>query len=183
MSKFLYHFIIVTCIIYFVGCAGGRGNIKMENLKYPASMSAFLYGTDNEILAKNKELEIVESFEYKKIFWSILYNAVSLSNDKDIADAINKKIEESDGGGIINLSVTSSGCALNDLFYWTFLHLLPITPGCVDVTVTGEIVKLSMKKSSSLTSPLPYKSTVINNFIPKDKIEEVISKTVLNDLK
>ena len=135
----------VLFILFFTaiaGCTGGRGNIKLETLEYPASLSSALYGEDFVILTGDDELIVVDDFFYEKRFWSVLYSGVLLNGDKDIAEAINKGIDEAQGDGMINMTVTSSQCFMNLPSYLFFLHVLPITPGCVNVTVEGQIVKV-----------------------------------------
>ncbi len=142
MCNRLILFISITCTLVFTGCTFHSGNITFNNLKYPVSMSPFLYGQNNEILAKNKDLTVLDSFRYKTTKWVILYGAIPFSSykvtDKDIVDAINKKIEEVGGEGIIELSVTYSQ-PTNDFFM--FINFLPVFPSWTTLTVEGNIVR------------------------------------------
>lgn len=52
------------------------------------------------------------------------------------------------GEAIINLSVTvSEGCALLNSF--PVLNVLPIWPGCVPITIEGEIVRSRQKPTTT----------------------------------
>ena len=126
------------------GCAGARGNVRFDSLEYPASMSGYLYGPDDRTLSP-LSLQVVSEFEHGGRMWGVLYSWVPLTRSLDVSDAINREIEQAGGEGVINLSVTTDGCAIN---YIPALSLLPIWPGCADVTVAGEIVR---RKSSRPT--------------------------------
>jgi hypothetical protein len=126
-----------------IGCASASGNINMDTLEYPASMSPSLYGSDSEILTVGQELTVVEDFEYEQGIWSILYGSVSLSSSRAIAKAMNKSIKEARGDGLVNLSIESDSSVTNYIGWVTWLAILPITPGCANVTVKGQIVRVS----------------------------------------
>lgn len=141
MRKYLV--LLALSTIFLAGCAGARGVIELNSLAYPVSMSAYLYDQNNNIVAKEQALAVVDKFTYRKTAWGILWTLVPLSDDRDIADAINEKLKETGGDGIINLSLTAEECGFN-IFSTTFLlSVLPFWPGCVNVTVEGEIVRLS----------------------------------------
>lgn len=173
MRKYL-SFTLLACLLFIaIGCGGGgRGSLTFDGLKHPASMSAFLYDKDNKTAAKDKELTVLDKFSYEKKFWGLLYSTIPLSSDKDVVEAINKKVEEAGGDGIINLSVTASNCAFNS---FPILSLLPIMPGCVNAVVEGEIVKLKARGSSQLDVPNDLSTSSMVQFIPKGNIGEAIT--------
>jgi len=132
--------IISFAIILFTSncVGGGGGSIQFKNLKYRGSMSAYLFDNNNNILVKGKELEVVSKFNFKKKYYSIIWNAIDVSGSEDVINAMNSQIKSVNGDGIINISVVSSDCWLNG---WPVLGLTPIWPGCVNVAFAGEIVK------------------------------------------
>jgi len=101
-------------------------------------MSPYLFGENNEILAKGKDLDVVQPFKYKKRVYSILWTIIPLSGDSDITEEMNKKIAEAKGEAMINVSVESAACALNLV---PVISLVPLWVGCANITIEGEIVK------------------------------------------
>lgn len=168
--------IVIWCLCLLAGCAGGRGKITFDNLKYPASMSAFIYGDGNEMLSKG-DLRVLDTFRYEKRFWGIFWSGIPLSSEKGIAEAINRKVEDAGGEGVINLAVTTSTCGINSL---PLLSFLPVLPGCVNVKVEGEIVKTKTKGSSYIAPNHSEGLSYINidEFVPKGKIGEAIAKNL-----
>lgn len=144
MKRTLYLLIIsLFCLPFVTGCAGTRNAMTLENLEYPVSMSPVLYGPNNEVLVKGKELSTLGSFSYDKTFWGTGWSFIALSDDSDVASEINGKIKEKGGDGLINLRATSKGCIIN---YVPFLNWIPIWPACTNSTITGEVVKAKMEK-------------------------------------
>ena len=130
---------IAIFIISTINCAGSRGSIKFSELKYPASMSGYLYNNKKETLVKGDKLKVVQNFSYQKTFWSILYSYKSLSDEEEIVMALNEAIKDNNGYGVINLSAEMRACKINSI---PVLSVLPIWPGCADITLKGEIVKV-----------------------------------------
>jgi len=127
-----FSFVMTSCI------AGSRGHIGLDDLKYPASMSAYLYGPDREILTKDKVQKVIKKFYYEKNSWNILYTIISLSNNSDVVKEINREIMESGGDGIVSVEVSSQDGITNSI---PLLNLLPIWPTYSKITVEGDIVK------------------------------------------
>lgn len=180
MCSNLKYLLLLVMMPFSVGCAGAKGNMTFDDLKYPASMSAFIYGNNNETLVKGDNLDVVGDFKYEKKFWGILYSMVPLSSDKDIVEAINRKIDEAGGEGLINLSVTAENCAFNS---FPLLSLLPIMPGCLNVTIEGEIVKAKQKKTSLNNTRKPSNGVsdyLLFSFVPKDMVGDALSKLDVN---
>lgn len=158
-------FLLVSALAFLAGCgAGAWARLDFDDVKYPLSMSAYLYDSDYKVVAKDKELEVVAPFEYSKRFWGLFYSIIPLSNDKEIVAAINREVDKVGGDGIINLSVTASNCKFNS---FPIISAVPVMPGCVDSVVMGEIVKLK-EKAIVRTSPTA-------NYIPKKKIGKALS--------
>jgi hypothetical protein len=120
-----------------IGCAGGRGDVRFDSLRYPVSMSGYVYGPKNRALSP-RSLEVVSEFEHEGRLWGVLFSWLPVSGDLDLSDEINNDVEAAGGEGVINLSVKSEGCVLN---YIPGLSLIPMWPGCADVTVAGQVVK------------------------------------------
>lgn len=128
---------IVFCIA--IGCAGSHVNLKFDNLRYPCSTSAFLYGPHDEILIKDDQLETISKFRYQQTFWGIGWSFIPLSTEDELVSKMNSEIESVKADGMINLTIISEQSAINSI---PILNLLPLWPGATNVTVEGEIVKL-----------------------------------------
>lgn len=136
----------VFCSLFFLsvlfGCAGAGDVFYFQELKHPTSMSAYLYGPDKKVVAKGKGLKTIADFKYEKRVWGIMYTFVTLSEDinADLTNKINGAVTNADGDGMINVAITfKESCGISRV---PIINLLPFWPGCVDVLVSGEVVKL-----------------------------------------
>lgn len=129
----------LSLVFILIGdCSGGRANLRLSELRYPVSLSGFLFGERGEILGKGSKLRVVRIFKYEKSYWNIGYSFLGFSDESAFDHYINKEIEIAGGDGVINLKVTSTGCLINSTPCLTFL---PVWPGCTVVKIRGEIVK------------------------------------------
>lgn len=135
--------IIFMALFIMASCSGGKGKVRMDSLKYPVSNTAFLYGEQYEVLHRGAELEVVGKFRQVTRLWSTLWGYLKISGTKEVGDSINVKVARARGEGVVNLSVRSSSCGLNDFYQytWNILNIIPIMPGCVKVTLKGDIVR------------------------------------------
>jgi hypothetical protein len=128
--------IILGC--YPIGAGFSRGKIQFDDLQYPASMSPYLYGPREEILAESKDLVVIKKFRFEKNSWNLMYGLISLANNNDIAERINHEISLSGGDGILNVEITTKNGIMNYIY---ILNLLPLWPTYTKLTVEGDIVK------------------------------------------
>ena len=119
------------------GCAGGRGDVLFDSLEYPASMSGYLHGANGRPVSP-ESLKVVGEFKENTRLYGIGFSWVPITGTVDVSKAMNREIAAVDGEGVINLKVSSDGCMMN---YMPVLSLLPLWPGCADVTIEGQIVK------------------------------------------
>jgi len=162
--------VILSISYFFPGCSSTRASLKFESLKYPASMSAFLYDQNDQVAMKGEQLISLFSFKLKKTFWAIGYGLIPLSSEGAISDSLNSLVEKHKGDGIINLSVTIDQGVVNKL-YSVFLFipsLIPVFPSSANITITGDIVKLLPSESSS------YFNKDNNVFIAKSDINKYL---------
>lgn len=137
--RVLHRIIILLFILPWFGCAGSSVKMPLAGVRYPVSLSGYLFGPRKEILGKGQRLQVVREFNYTKSFWGIGYTLISLSDETDFDRFLNRKIEEAEGDGVINLKLSSSGCYINST---PCLNILPMWPGCTRVKIQGEIVRL-----------------------------------------
>ncbi len=128
--------LILTALLS--SCAGSKAVIKLEDLKYPASMSAYIYNSQGKILSVGSGLNKIGNWKFKKKFWSIGYSYLDLSGDSEVAESMNAAIREANGTGIVNFKAESERCGYS---YIPIFPILPVFPECIDVKFEGDIVK------------------------------------------
>ena len=94
-EKFHLSFSIVTMLISLSAyTVGARGHLKFSEAKDPISLSPALYDQYDNVLIKDKQLNVVGKFKYEKRFWGLMYSWVRISESKDVDEAINDAIEK-----------------------------------------------------------------------------------------
>ena len=136
----LLFFAMMTLTVSSCGISGCR--INFDDLKYPASMSGYLYGPTGESIGHGTGLTPIQDFEHTANLCSIFYVFVPLTRSSEIIEQMNKKIESAGGDGMTDVSVSSDYSNLTSVL---FLNLLPFWPGCSKVTVKGTIVRLERR--------------------------------------
>lgn len=167
-------------ILVISGCSASKGTIRFDTLEYPASMSAFLFDQNQNIVMKGRDLETLSTFEFKKHYWSLIYGLVPLNKpEAEICNYLNEVIEKDLGDGIINLSITiEHGIAEKITSFVMFIpNLLPIVPSSTQITVTGEVVKLKDDSQNQY----PQLDELNDNFIPKENIKTEVHETLNQD--
>ncbi|MCA9589896.1 MAG: hypothetical protein KC657_31545 [Myxococcales bacterium] len=121
------------------GCAGARTNVVAPNAAYPISMSQGVRDADGRLVARDR-LTKLASLESRATAWSMLYSYVPLTPETDISDVVNAQVKAAGGDAVLNLRVMAGNCATQ----WFFgLNVLPFWPGCLNVRVEGDIVKVT----------------------------------------
>jgi hypothetical protein len=121
------------------GCAGARVEVTAARARYPISMSSVVRDGAGTLLA-GSAFERVGELVVQKTLVGILYGRVMPIATCDISDDVNAQVGAAGGEAVLGLEVTVSGsCAfLNEV---PVVVALPIWPGCVPITITGEIVR------------------------------------------
>ncbi len=130
--------VLLALALPAASCAGGRGELIFDNLDHPASASGYLRDADGRILGQ-EEVDMVGHVRHKHRFYGMVWGLVGLERTHDASGPINQQVGELRGDGVVNLTVTSKGCFLN---YFPILSALPFWPGCVDVVVEGDVVRV-----------------------------------------
>jgi len=128
---------LVWLVLSATACAGARGSLSFDKLQYPVSSSAALYTTEERQVSGN-QLEELGQIHVTERLWSTFWSAIPLHGTRDVSAPINTQIAQAGGEGAVGLSVTAANCGTN---YVELLNWLPIYPGCVLVTVRGQIVR------------------------------------------
>jgi len=175
LKRFVISAILGYSILQISGCSSSKGALSFSALKYPTSMSAFLYDQNHNVVMKGKELEFLHSFDFKKTYWNLAYGSIPLTKGESISDTLNAIVEKYKGDGIINLTITIEQGVVNKIYSF-FMYLpsyIPILPSSASITVSGEVVKLKNPASSYL-----FNENFKDVFIPKENISLKINEAI-----
>lgn len=133
--------IIFLCIIALslISCAGARPRVSFDTAKVPVSMSGIVLGQDGRPLGPTDQLP-VGRFATQKKGWAMAYSHLPL-NSMDFSEELNRQVEAIKGEAVVNLevSINRSSCMTVGMLQLT--EILPIFVGCVDVGLTGDIIR------------------------------------------
>lgn len=173
MGKTLIKILAVVALAApLVGCAGARGELAFDQLRFPVSSSAFIYAPDGRPVTV-RELQRTGQLVWVERVWGIFWSWIPLSGTVDVSAPMNDQIARAGGQGVINLRVESENCGIN---YVPLLNLLPIYPGCTYVTITGDIVRL---RGPVMAPPPPPGAPVPAAFVPTNKLNEAVNQRLL----
>jgi hypothetical protein len=171
MRKTLINILGVVALAALLGgCAGARGALAFDQLKFPVSSSAFIYAPDDRPVTVN-ELQRVGQLAWVERVWGIFWSWIPLTGTIDVSAPMNDQIARAGGQGVINLRVRVENCGMN---YVPVFNLLPVYPGCSFVTVTGDIVRLA---GPAMPPPPPGPPPAA--FIPKDQINAAVNSRLI----
>jgi len=133
------------------GCAGARVTVSADRARYPVSLSAEVRDKSGRLFDQHS-LTRVGTFNDHRAPGGIVYSALTIPSTYDISDAVNQQVASSCGEAVINLSISiSDACTVLNMF--PFLNAVPIWPGCVPLSVSGEIVRRGEASCSVPTAP------------------------------
>ena len=140
--------LLSLCAVLLAGCTGGRKTLDFPRLAYPVSMSPALYSSSGEVVSlssgffsRSGGLDKVESFKFTKRFYSLVYSQLRITPEGEVSERINDLVRQHKGVGVVNFKVEAEGCGWNTWGIRLVIGaLLPIWPGCVDATFSGDIV-------------------------------------------
>jgi hypothetical protein len=123
------------------GCAGARVTVRADNARYPVSLSGVVRDKNGQSYNRHT-LTKVGRFHAQRTPIGVLYSAWTLPSSYDISDELNQQVALSCGEAVVNLAVSvSNACAVLNLL--PVLSAVPVWPGCIPVTVSGDIVRRS----------------------------------------
>lgn len=134
---YLIGFALLSLLLF--GCAGGSLTMTANNLEHPVSTTQGLYDPNYKLLGE-EDYEKVGNFEFSVSRWALFWTLIPLSGNPDISADLNKIIKEKGGDAVINLQINVSGVAGSIPNF--FASIVPIIPGVVTATVTGDVVKV-----------------------------------------
>jgi hypothetical protein len=154
-------FLVVAAV---VGCGGGHGSLAANSAKFPISMSRGVRAPDGGLLGQS---DMVEVGKLKTDFhaWSMLWNMIPLSGERDISEEVNQQVQAAGGEAVVGLGVTSSNCT------WSFFTIIGFLPDCAAVDVEGTIVK-----RKRATEAAPNGTKQVNGASPENPADSVPSR-------
>jgi hypothetical protein len=131
--------LLLASTVVAAGCAGAHVEITARRSRYAISMSPVVRDS-NGVLYDHQSLEYVGALYTGRTRMGFFYSALTPLSTFDISDDVNAQVAAVGGEAVVGLAVsTSDACdVLND---FPLLNILPVWPGCVPVTVTGDIVR------------------------------------------
>lgn len=132
--------VLATFVALSLGCAGSRQRVEFATVNVPVSLSQSLLDQDGTIVRPGT-LETVGRFEGEFTGWSIFWTLVRL-NRIDVSEALNARVEELDGDGVIRLRCRLEPGGVGLWNYPVWINMLPVWPGAVKVTVDADVVRV-----------------------------------------
>jgi hypothetical protein len=136
----IFRIVTLVALIWGVaGCAGARATVTAEHARYPISASHQVRDDAGNVHGR-ATLQTVGRLQASSTKFGLLYSLVTVPSSYDISDEVNSQVEAAGGEAVILLDVSvTGGCDVLNGF--PVLNVLPIWPGCVPITVEGDIVK------------------------------------------
>lgn len=115
--------------------------MKADKLDCAVSTTQGLYDSNYKLLSE-EDYQKVGNFQFDVSRWTIFWSIIPLSSNPDISERINRIVKEKGGDAVINLQVTVSGASGGASLINFFSSAIPVLPGVVVATVSGDVVKV-----------------------------------------
>ncbi|HSQ64656.1 MAG TPA: hypothetical protein VLM85_15640 [Polyangiaceae bacterium] len=139
------------------GCAGARTTVVASHAVYPVSLSRAVRDVDGSLLPADRR-KVVGTFHASHTAWNILWATTKLTPTIDISEEVNAQIAAAHGDAIVQLTIVTTHCALDYLFFP--FGILPMFPSCADIDVHGDIVRVEPASSAPSAPAAPLGRTV-----------------------
>ena len=131
--------LLLASTLLAAGCAGAHVEITARQSRYAISMSQVVRDSGG-LLYDHQSLEYVGALYTGRTRLGFVYSALTPLSTFDISEDVNAQVAAAGGEAVVGLTVSASdGCDVLNNF--PLLNILPVWPGCVPVTVTGDIVR------------------------------------------
>jgi hypothetical protein len=131
--------LLLIAALTLAGCAGARVEVKADQSRYAISMSQVIRDQSGQAYDP-RSLDRVGTFHADKTRMGYLYSALTILSTIDISEEVNQQVASVGGEAVVGLTVSvSDACDVLNVF--PILNIIPLWPGCVPVTVTGDIVR------------------------------------------
>lgn len=137
---------IAAVALLAAGCAGASSHVRADTARYPISLSGVVRDTNGD-LAGGPQLQRVGAFSDSYTSWAMFWTLIPLWNrTRDVSEAVNQRVAAAGGDAVVNFTTVARPCISNVL---TFIGLLP---GCTDVEVSADIVRLVRPEAGGAAS-------------------------------
>jgi hypothetical protein len=136
--------LVAACLglLIVTGCAGASANIVADSSRFPISMSPVVRDQSGQLLER-QHLVKVGDFHASSTKVAVLYSLLP-TRTFDISEEVNRQVTVVGGEAVVNFAIEAGdGCGFLNGFF--ILNAIPVWPGCVPITVTGDIVKRASK--------------------------------------
>mgnify|MGYP001072023135 CR=1 FL=1 len=138
ITRFLSTVSTVVLALGATGCAGARTQLVADRAAYPISLSRAVRDADGS-LVPHERMAKVGTLKHEATAWGMLYSAVELTPRTEISDAVNRQTAAAGGDAVVNLRVMTRHCGADWMALFT---AIPFWPGCMEIVVEGDIVKV-----------------------------------------
>jgi hypothetical protein len=129
--------VVSLALVSVSACSGMRSHVRADKSNYPVSLSEQLRGADGKLLQPSQKKN-VGTFDVTYKGWTAFWTIIPMvKRTYDISDDVNEQVAKAGGDAVVGLDVQSSQCAWN---YWTFIGILP---GCGNMHLRGDIIKIT----------------------------------------
>jgi hypothetical protein len=138
------------------GCfgAGGGTSIVAPNAKVPVSLSRAVLDGSGAIVPAERRV-VVGSYHHETRAYALVWSLARLHPKTDVSRSINDQVAAAHGDAIVHLAVAVRHCPWNDALFP--FGILPVWPGCADVDVTGQIIRVLPETAAESAKPSPLR--------------------------
>lgn len=129
--------LLAACAL-LTGCYGAGTHVVAPTSTVPVSMSRAVRRADGSIVRLG-EREVIGQVHIERTVWSEVYGAVNLDDNTDISNQINEQVAAVGGDAVVNLTISGQPCGWGYVF---ILNWLPFWPGCANLDIDGEIIRV-----------------------------------------
>ena len=127
-------------------CAGARANVTADSARYPIPLSPVVRDQSGKLLERG-HLVKVGQLDASSTKFAVFYS-LAATRTYDVSDDVNSQVAAAGGEAVVNFSVSAGdGCQWLNSF--PLLNALPLWPGCVPVTISGDIVKRALPTTAA----------------------------------
>ncbi len=126
-------------ILMLTSCAGARISITAERSRYPLSLSPVIRDNGGRLYGSHSLIRL-GVLSISRTPFGLFYSSLAFHQTCDLSDEVNAQVEAVGGEAVVDVTVlVRPACGVLNGF--PFLNALPFWPGCVPVTLTGDIVR------------------------------------------
>ena len=147
----------LSCLLIMTqGCAFWAAGVTLtakEN-DFPISFSEGIFGYNNELIVRDG-YEVVHHFTMEKNVFTWNYWHYLMLERVDLSDEFEEVVRSHNGEAIVNLKIKGDGDWTFNYVLSGFLTLGLIAPYSMNVTIEGDVIRLTPTTTASAVIPSP----------------------------